>query len=617
MRGPAVFREYWRRPQATVEAFTSDGWFRTGDTVLLESGSDGGETYRILGRSSVDILKTGGYKVSALEIEAVLRDHPAIHDCAVVGLDDPEWGQRIAAAAVLEPAATLTAEELREWARERLAPYKLPRQLLAVDELPRNALGKVQKPKLVGLFPRCGLLGQYQLPELRAMSDSSQYRKHLAVLDGYLDKALECARRSGVDVGGVLFHAGREAKYHADDQVIEFRPTAHFRRWVPLDGPEHVVLARPGRTPRVVRVRPKDYWYDTSPPPASYWHDAVDLQEAESFEQAVALLGDLRRVAYAGDSPEAAAKAGIPPDLVEPEALMAPLDWYRAYKTEHEAAQLRRACEKAAAGHRAARDAFTAGATEREIHWAYLRASDQLEVEIPYGTIVALDDKAAILHYQQKRGKEKGAGSILLIDAGAAWEGQASDITRTWARPDTEASFREILDGVDRLERELVAMVTPGRPYLEIHIAAHRKTAELLEATRVLRCTAEEALDRKVTSAFLPHGVGHQLGLQVHDVGGHQAGPEGGTVPPPPAHPFLRNTRVLEPGHCVTIEPGLYFIPMLLEPLRQGDTASLLDWNLIDRLTPLGGIRIEDDILCTDGEPEDLTRDLVEGPRGE
>jgi len=449
------------------------------------------------------------------------------------------------------------------------------------------------------------------------MADSSLYRQHLNVLDNYLGKALDSAGSAGLPLEGVLFHAGREAYYHADDQPFFFRPTPHFRRWVPFEGPEHVVLARPGQALQVVRVRPRDYWYDSSPPEPSYWEEAVDLHEAESYEKAIALLGNLDRIAYVGESPAAATEAGIPAELVEPEALMPPLDWYRAYKTGHEAAQLRRACEKSAAGHQAALEAFMAGATEREIHWTYLRASNQLEVEIPYGTIVALDEKAAILHYQEKRGKEKGASSILLIDAGAAWEGQASDITRTWARPDTDATFQELIQGVDRLERELVAMVTPGRPYLEIHTAAHQKTAELLEETKVLRCTAEEAIDRKVTSTFLPHGVGHQLGLQVHDVGGHQAGPGGGKVPPPPAHPYLRNTRVLEPGHCVTIEPGLYFIPMLLEPLRQGSTASLINWDLVDRLTPLGGIRIEDDILCTEGEPNDLTRDLIAGPRGE
>jgi malonyl-CoA/methylmalonyl-CoA synthetase len=144
VRGPGVFREYWRRPEATEAAFT-DGWFRTGDLGQRERGQ-----YRILGRLSVDIIKSGGYKLSALEIEEVLRAHPAIQDCAVVGLPDDEWGQVVAAA--VESDTTLELEPLRAWAAGWLSRYKLPTRLLVVGELPRNAMGKVAKPRIRDLF---------------------------------------------------------------------------------------------------------------------------------------------------------------------------------------------------------------------------------------------------------------------------------------------------------------------------------------------------------------------------------------------------------------------------------------------------------------------------------
>jgi malonyl-CoA/methylmalonyl-CoA synthetase len=146
IRGPAVFLEYWHRPEATRAAFR-DRWFRTGDTAVVEDGS-----YRILGRSSVDIIKTGGFKVSALEIEEELRAHPAIAECAVVGVDDPDWGERICAAVELKPGGALGQEELQAWAKERLAPYKVPRSLRTVSALPRNAMGKVVKPEVARLF---------------------------------------------------------------------------------------------------------------------------------------------------------------------------------------------------------------------------------------------------------------------------------------------------------------------------------------------------------------------------------------------------------------------------------------------------------------------------------
>ena len=144
--GPAVFHEYWRRPAETEKAFV-DGWFRTGDMAVLSE-----DRYRLLGRTSVDILKSGGYKISALEIEEVLREHPAIAEVAVVGVADEEWGQRVAAAVVTAKDHCLALAELREWGKERLAPYKVPTLLEVVESLPRNALGKVTKPQVVELF---------------------------------------------------------------------------------------------------------------------------------------------------------------------------------------------------------------------------------------------------------------------------------------------------------------------------------------------------------------------------------------------------------------------------------------------------------------------------------
>jgi malonyl-CoA/methylmalonyl-CoA synthetase len=146
VRGPNVFLEYWRRPEATAEAFR-DGWFRTGDVAAVEDGY-----WRILGRRSVDIIKTSGYKVSALEIEEVLRTHPAVAECAVVGVDDAEWGERVCVAVEASEGAAPTLEEILAWARERLAPYKLPRELAVVDALPRNAMGKVLKPEVAKRF---------------------------------------------------------------------------------------------------------------------------------------------------------------------------------------------------------------------------------------------------------------------------------------------------------------------------------------------------------------------------------------------------------------------------------------------------------------------------------
>lgn len=148
VKGDNVFLEYWQKPEATKEAFV-DGWFRTGDLAIVEDGN-----YRILGRLSVDIIKTGGYKVSALEIEEVLRTHLHIKDCAVIGVKDEQWGERVCVALIPTEKGDFTLDELRQWAKERLAVYKIPTKMLIMDDFPRNAMGKVMKPSIVQLFHR-------------------------------------------------------------------------------------------------------------------------------------------------------------------------------------------------------------------------------------------------------------------------------------------------------------------------------------------------------------------------------------------------------------------------------------------------------------------------------
>jgi malonyl-CoA/methylmalonyl-CoA synthetase len=146
VRGPGVFTTYWNRAEASAASF-EDGWFRTGDMAVLERGY-----YRIMGRLSVDIIKSGGYKLSALEIEATLLEHPHILECAVIGLPDDTWGEAVTAVVVLRDRTALELPTLREWCRSRLSVYKIPQRFLAVAELPRNAMGKVTKPAVRALF---------------------------------------------------------------------------------------------------------------------------------------------------------------------------------------------------------------------------------------------------------------------------------------------------------------------------------------------------------------------------------------------------------------------------------------------------------------------------------
>ena len=146
IKGDTVFLEYWNKKEATQASFTTDGWFKTGDVAVLDAGY-----YRILGRNSIDIIKSGGYKISALEIEEVLRTHPDIADCSVVGIPDEEWGELVVAVLILN-TTSLDFKELNNWIRDKMPAYKTPRRYHITAELPRNAMGKVTKNELKAFF---------------------------------------------------------------------------------------------------------------------------------------------------------------------------------------------------------------------------------------------------------------------------------------------------------------------------------------------------------------------------------------------------------------------------------------------------------------------------------
>ncbi|MDN5923671.1 MAG: M24 family metallopeptidase, partial [Xanthomonadales bacterium] len=196
----------------------------------------------------------------------------------------------------------------------------------------------------------------------------------------------------------------------------------------------------------------------------------------------------------------------------------------------------------------------------------------------------------------------------LLIDAGANACGYASDITRTYAAPEAN-DFQALIDSVDAAQQDFCSRVRSGQDYGELHMVAHHSLAGVLKEHDIVRMSPASAVESGVSSVFFPHGLGHLIGLQVHDVGGFQQGPGGGRIEQPAGQPFLRLTRSLAPGMVVTIEPGLYFIDMLLTELKAKPEAKHINWAKVDALRPYGGIRIEDDVVCTDDAPENLTRD--------
>ncbi len=435
-------------------------------------------------------------------------------------------------------------------------------------------------------------------------TEKSLYAEHIAARQRTTEAALAATK-----FDALVISSGAPFTYFVDDMDAPLHETPHFAHWVPLRGPHHLLLIRPGHKPRLVRFAPEDYWYEQAPLGETFWADDFDFHEVGSRKEAWELVAASGRVAYVGDESDAARAAGIADAACNPAELTARLDWERSFKSAYEIGCMEEAEKIASWGHRAALAAFDKGASEIEIHHAYLAACGCAEAELPYGTIIAHDEKGAILHYTGKRTQKNGR--VLLIDAGAKYLGYASDITRTWTRKDCDSLFRELVKGVDKLQLELCERVTPGLPYPELHRAGHILIGELLRELGVLKISGEDAFALGLTSPFFPHGLGHFLGIQVHDVSGRQAGPAGGVAPPPAHSPFLRTTRTIAEHQVFTIEPGVYFIEMLLRAHRTGPHAGSIDWSVVEQLAPFGGVRIEDNVLVTASGHRNLTRPVI------
>lgn len=428
------------------------------------------------------------------------------------------------------------------------------------------------------------------------------YAQHVAALNEGTARLLQ-------DGHSLLIHSGSEQHYFGDDRGIAFQAFGHFAHWLPVNRPDQFVLIQAGEKPRYFQVVPQDFWYDQSlqidPELEGSLESIFDIVRLSSVSQVAAQL-NAARCDYIGPDPEWARSLDVNSENAP--ALLAPLDYARAVKSIYEIELLRTANQQGLEGHAAAVESFLNGGSEFDIHNAFLSACGLLEYQTPYTNIVGLDRNAAILHYQHKSQRKTANAQLLLIDAGSRVNGYGSDITRTTASAHCHPVMKSLIDGMTQLELDIVARVKPGLPYPALHDQALAGVAQLLVEHGIAKVGADELVERELAHKFMPHGTGHLLGIQVHDVGGHQASAAGGRVEPPAHSPALRCTRTLVEDMVFTIEPGLYFIPMLLDPLRNGSAANSLNWTLIDELIPSGGVRIEDNIRVTPTGPDNLTR---------
>lgn len=442
------------------------------------------------------------------------------------------------------------------------------------------------------------------------------YRDHLVRMCALADEALA---RSGHD--HLVVPSGMPHLQVFDDRDYPFATNPQFKAWLPLTRhPGCWLVYTPGARPKVIYLQPKDYWHVVPDAPSGAWVEHVDIVVIRTTDEARAHLPkSAARCAILGEANSALGGSGESFAPNNPDAAVRYLEYHRAFKTPYEIAMLREATRRGVRGHRAAERAFRAGASEFGIHLAYCQAAGQDTNELPYGNIVALNHHAAVLHYTQLDRVPPSPVHSFLIDAGGSHAGYASDITRTHASDaasDATNDFRALIDAVDTAQQAMCAQVRAGADYRQLHLDAHLALAGVLHDAGVLKVDAQTAVETGVSAAFFPHGLGHGIGLQVHEVAGFAESDRGGTIAKPDGHPYLRLTRTLQPGMVVTIEPGIYFIDMLLDEVKEKGLSDSVDWARVDAFKPYGGIRIEDDVVCTDDAPINLTREGFEETAG-
>jgi Xaa-Pro dipeptidase len=426
------------------------------------------------------------------------------------------------------------------------------------------------------------------------------YVEHLHTLAARTDRSLAAF---GFDA--LVVQAGVPPTLFLDDQDYPYKVNPHFKAWVPItDNPRSLLIYRPGEKPRVLFHQPNDFWHKAPSLPNAAWTNAVEVVPMPDPSRAADAWTTLGRVAFIGP---AGSFDGVDANSLNHAELLAHLHYDRAVKTAYELECIRRANALGALGHRAALAAFRRGGSEYEVHMRYLEACVQREEEMPYNNIVAYNEHAAVLHYQHLAREAPRSLRSFLIDAGAEYRGYAADITRTYAA--FAGRFAELIGAMNAAQLRLCEEIVAGKDYREVHLTAHRILGDVMQQTGLTKLPGEDALERGVTSVFFPHGIGHLLGLQVHDVGGVMGGVDGSARTRPEGHPHLRLTRMLEPGVVVTVEPGIYFIDSLLAKAHASDKRELIDWSVVDELRPFGGVRIEDDVVATGSAPENLTRD--------
>lgn len=435
------------------------------------------------------------------------------------------------------------------------------------------------------------------------MDIAKHYHSHITEKQSRVKEILDRTEKEFV-----IIDAGKLVYMFQDDMTYPFKCNPLFKAWLPLiNNPNSWLVLNGTAKPQLIFYQPVDFWHSVPKDPTDFWAKEFDIVKLTNVEDLRKLLpADLSKSIYLGEFESEAKELGFI-DINNKIALNY-LHYHRAYKTDYEMDCIREANRIAITGHKAAKAAFLSGASEFEIQIEYFKTVSQSQSEVPYGTIIGLNNNGAILHYTTLERKAPEEIHSMLIDAGANYNGYASDITRSYSYEKNE--FSELIGEMDKAQIELCEFYKVGESYATAHLKSFETTAKILSDFKFISLSAQDIVEKELVRPFYPHGLGHHLGLQVHDLGANLAADDGTAAEKPKDHPNLRATRVLEPRMVYTCEPGLYFIDSLLKEVKDSDNSKFMNWSKIESFMKYGGIRIEDNIILHESGNENITREL-------
>ena len=344
-------------------------------------------------------------------------------------------------------------------------------------------------------------------------SISELYQQHL---DALLARHRQLMQTANLEY--LLIPSGAPIRIYLDDMDYPFKSSFLFRTYVPLtELPDSYLIIGLSGKPTLVYYQPIDFWHTPPSDPDGFWPECFDVQIITEFEQAIRFFPENNnKTAVLGEHTRLTKK--LDKSITNPQELLNAVFWQRAYKSDYEIECLRLANQTAVFAHKTAENAFRQGKSEQQIHLAYVEATGMMEHQMPYGNIVALNEHCSILHYMECQATLPKASNSFLIDAGATVNGYHSDITRTYSYEANE--FSELIHAMDQMQQTCIQSIFNGKEYLDLHIAAHLQIAEIIQRFGFVDMSAESMVESGVSNTFFPHGLGHLIGLQVHDVGG-------------------------------------------------------------------------------------------------